>query len=302
MKVAVIGATGLIGTALCRSLVSEGHQLHVLSRHPQKAQHLSASRVVTGDIASKESGEEIVEGMDAVINLAGESIAAGRWSEKRKKVICDSRVLGTRKLVEAIRQSEHPPRILISASAVGYYGPRDDTALTEADPPGTDFLAGLCRDWEHEAMGAEQAGTRVVLLRTGLVLSGQGGALPRMIPPFKMFVGGPLGKGGQWMSWIHVDDEVGAIRYVLGQDELRGPFNLTAPNPTTNAEFTRQLARTLKRPAFLAVPGFALRFMFGEMADSLLLQGQRVVPAKLEESGYKFRFSELGEALKDIID
>ncbi|MDA2923901.1 TIGR01777 family oxidoreductase [Acidobacteria bacterium AH-259-L09] len=303
MRIGVTGATGLIGSALCQSLIQDNHEVVVLARNPEKArQNLSTAEVITWEATSGPPPEQSMDGLDAVVHLAGEAIAEGRWTAGRKRAIRESRVTGTRNLVQAILRSKNPPKVLLSGSAIGYYGPRGDQLLEETSSPGKDFLAEICRQWESEAMRATESGVRVVLLRTGLVLSTEGGALPRILPPFRMFVGGPLGSGKQWMSWIHIQDEIEAIRYAVTKDEIEGPINLVEPNPVTNREFSRELGRVLGRPAFFRVPGFALRLLFGEMAESLLLQGQRVLSKKLEQAGYKFRFPQLNGALLDLID
>lgn len=303
MRIGVTGATGLIGSALCQSLIQDNHEVLVLARNPEKArQNLSTAEVITWEATSGPPPEQAMDGLDAVVHLAGEAIAEGRWTAGRKRAIRESRVTGTRNLVQAILRSKNPPKVLLSGSAIGYYGPRGDQLLEETSSPGKDFLAEICRQWESEAMRATESGVRVVLLRTGLVLSTEGGALPRILQPFRMFVGGPLGSGKQWMSWIHIQDEIEAIRYAVTKDEIEGPINLVEPNPVTNREFSRELGRVLGRPAFFRVPGFALRLLFGEMAESLLLQGQRVLSKKLEQAGYKFRFPQLNGALLDLID
>jgi uncharacterized protein (TIGR01777 family) len=260
----------------------------------------TAERVVWQATSSVQNVKDL-EGLDAVVHLAGESIAAARWSEKQKKNIRDSRVLGTRHLVEALNRCERRPAALISASAIGYYGDRGDEPLDESSEPGTGFLADICQQWDREALRARDLGIRVVLLRTGLVLSNQGGALPRMLLPFKMFVGGPLGSGRQWISWIHIDDEVEVIRYALAEKQIEGALNATAPHPLMNREFSRELGKVLNRPSLMPVPGFALRFALGEMGERLLLEGQCVLPRKLEAAGYNFRFPGLSEALKYLL-
>lgn len=302
MRVAITGATGLIGSALCRRLMEEGHEVVLLVRHPGKAQQsFATAQAVKWEATEGPPPAEVLEGVDAVVNLAGESIAAGRWTAQRKEGIRQSRVLGTRHLVQALAACRSRPHVLVSASGIGYYGDRGSEPLDEATGSGGDFLAGVCRQWEGEAQRATELGMRVALLRTGLVLSTRGGALPRMLPPFKAFVGGWLGSGRQWMSWIHIDDEVGAIRQAIDQESIQGPLNATAPNPVTNREFSRELGRVLGRPALMPVPAFILRLLMGEMAQALLLQGQRVLPRKLEASGYHFRFTELRPALQNLL-
>ncbi len=302
MKLAVTGATGLVGGALCQNLLQAGHQVVALARNPEKAREkLPTVEAVAWDATSGHPPIEALEGSDAVVHLAGESIAAGRWTSQRKRMIRESRVAGTRNLVEGLSHCQNPPKVLVSGSAIGYYGTHGDGLLEETNHPGNDFLAELCQQWENEAKRATDSGVRVVLVRSGLILAREGGALPRMLPPFKMCVGGPLASGTQWMSWIHIKDELEAIRYAIEHDEIEGPLNLTAPNPVTNEEFSRTLARVLRRPAFFRVPGFVLRLLLGEMAETLLLKGQRVLPKKLEQSGYQFSFSNLSRAFEDLL-
>lgn len=302
MKVAVTGATGLVGSALCESLNRDGHQLVLLARRPEQAeQEYPKAQVISWEATSGPPSADLLEGLDAVVNLVGEPIAAGRWTEARKQAIRESRTMGTAYLVEALSRCQNRARVLVNSSAVGFYGDHGDEILEENSAPGAGFLASICREWEGQAERASQAGIRVVLLRGGLVLSTKGGALPRILFPFKAFMGGPVGSGKQWMSWVHVDDEVGVIRYAIDEDKIRGPVNCTAPNPVTNREFSQELGRVLRRPSFMPVPAFALRILFGEMADTLL-EGQRVLPRKLEAAGYRFRFPELRGALGDLID
>ena len=242
----------------------------------------------------------VVDGATAVINLAGESIAARRWSAPQKQRLRDSRMLATRSLTTAIRQAARPPAAFISGSAVGYYGDRGDETLTEASAPGTDFLAGLAKDWEAAANEIAQV-TRVALVRTGIVLDRRGGALPKMLPPFQMFVGGPLGSGTQYMPWIHKDDWVRLVSWIITADGARGPVNATSPSPVTNAEFSKALGRALKRPSLLPAPAFALRIALGEMADALLLSGQRALPVRATDLGFSFRYSNIDEALASVL-
>jgi uncharacterized protein (TIGR01777 family) len=241
------------------------------------------------------------DGVDAVVHLAGENIAAGRWTSARKAEIRQSRVEGTRRLCEALARLAQPPRVFVSASAIGFYGDRGAQTLTEESGAGSGFLPDVCREWEAATEPASQAGIRVVNLRFGMVLSPAGGALQKMLPPFKLGLGGRIGSGAQFMSWIAIDDAVGAIHQALSAESLRGPVNAVAPTPVTNAEFARTLARILRRPAFMPVPQFAARLAFGEMADALLLASARVMPVRLQESGYHFRFPELEGALRHML-
>ena len=236
-------------------------------------------------------------GADAVVNLAGASIAGGRWSAKRKSVLRWSRVATTRLLVTALAKMNARPKVLVSASAIGYYGDRGEEGLTEESASGSDFLAGLCREWEAEASKAEALGIRVVLARLGIVLAGEGGALPKMMLPFRFFAGGKTGSGKQWMSWVALEDVVGILRYAIENRAIRGAVNVVAPQPLRNAEFTEILARAMHRPALFPAPAFALRLALGEMADALLLSSQRVTPSRLKQLGYKFLHPDLSNAL-----
>ena len=299
MRVVVAGGTGFLGAALARSLRESGNDVTVLSRRPR------GSGQAAWDPADPAGAwTKVIDGSDAVVNLAGEPLDAGRWTAARKASILDSRRLATGAIVRAIAQAQHPPGVLLNASAIGIYGPRGDELVTEAT--GTeeaaaagDFLAGVCRAWEGEALAAS-ARSRVVLLRTGLVLDRHDGALPRLAMPFRFGAGGPVGSGRQWWSWIHVDDWVSIVRWALATPQLSGPVNLTAPQPVTNREFARTLGRALRRPAFMPAPAPALRLLLGEMADALILNGQRVVPARATASGFRFRYETLDAALRAI--
>jgi uncharacterized protein (TIGR01777 family) len=293
MKFVITGGGGFIGNALCRSLLQQGHELVLPTRSPP--QHPPPSHVRCcawdSDVWRSALGEA-----DGVVNLAGESITGKRWSPAQKRAITDSRVAITKRLVDAMALLSRPPAVLVNASAVGYYGPRGDETLTEADPPGTGFLAELCQAWEGEARRAERLGVRVVRLRTGIVLAPDGGALAKMVPPFEFFLGGPLGSGRQWLSWIHRDDMIGLIEWVLSRADCSGAVNATAPEPATMREFCRQLGQALHRPSWAPVPAPALRLLLGEMAE-MLLTGQRVMPQAALRSGYAFRFPTLPAAL-----
>jgi uncharacterized protein (TIGR01777 family) len=295
MKIVVAGGSGFLGRRLVGACRGDGHDVTVLTRRAP-----GADDVLWTPGAGVASWAGVLEHADAVVNLAGEGIADKRWTAARKREILDSRVLATRTLSDGIRGCAHPPRLFLSASAVGFYGTRGDEELTERSTGGSDFLATVCRAWEKEAR--EAAGvTRVVLLRTGVVLAGDGGALPRMALPFRFYVGGRLGSGRQYISWIHVDDWVGMVRWVLSNAPSSGPVNLTAPSPVTNEQFTRELAAAMHRPARFPVPAFALRAMLGrELADALLLGGQRVLPATAQQLGFQFRFATVEAALRDI--
>lgn len=290
MRILVAGGSGFLGRRLAAALSEQGHDVWVLTRSPRDRGDLRWS-ADDRDTAWTTT----LPGTDAVVNLAGTSIAGGRWTAARKAAIRDSRVHATRAIVEALDRTG-TPAVLLSSSAVGYYGNRGDQPLSEDASPGSDFLAGVCRDWEAEALTSERA-SRVVLLRTGLVLAPDAGALPRMALPFRVGAGGRVGSGRQWMSWIHADDWVGVVCWALTNAAVAGPLNVTAPTPVTNAAFTQELARALHRPALVPAPAFALRLLLGEMADALLLSGQRVLPTKAVALGYEFRYAELGGAL-----
>jgi uncharacterized protein (TIGR01777 family) len=299
MRVLITGASGLVGTALAEALAAQGHTVGRFVR-------IGAGATRPGDVAWNPAGDEFdaaaAEGADAVVNLAGASIAGGRWTAKRKAELRSSRIDLTQRLVGHLSRLQRKPAVLVSASATGYYGERGDETLTEASAPGSNFLAGICRDWEAAAMKAEEAGMRVAILRIGVVLAKAGGALPKMTPPIKMGVGGKLGSGKQWMSWVALEDVVSAIRFAIATETLRGAANLVAPNPARNAEFTKVLARVLRRPAIFPVPAFALRLMLGgEMADELLLGSERVLPQRLLEAKFVFRFAELEPALRHAL-
>jgi hypothetical protein len=278
MNITISGASGFIGRHLLKSLAEAGHSLRALSRHAPPAESLREA--------------------DVVIHLAGEPLAQ-RWTAEAKQRIRESRVTGTRHLVEALATFPRRPQALICASAIGYYGSRGDEVLTESSAPGSGFLPELCVAWEREAQAAEAFGLRVVRMRTGLVLHAHGGALVRMLPPFRMGVGGRLGSGRQWMSWIHLED-LAALFQLAVENPVRGPLNGVAPNPVTNSDFTRELARALRRPAVFPVPEFALRLLFGEMAD-VLLASQRVAPRAAQAAGFRFRFPQLAPALADLL-
>jgi uncharacterized protein len=296
MKIGVSGASGLIGRALCRRLQAEGHSVTAFGRS-----RVDGLPWVDWDLLSGIDDAESLSGLNAFVHLAGESIAEGRWTESRKSLIRDSRVTGTRHLVKAMESAREVPRILIGASAVGFYGNRGEESLTEESPPGDGFLADVCRAWEAETLQARRVGARVVLARTGIVLSGDGGALHKMLTPFRLGVGGRLGSGEQYMSWIHIEDQVGLLLHALEDDRIQGPLNCVSPDPVTNAEFTKVLAGVLKRPALFPVPVTALRLALGEMAKPLLLDGQRVLPRKATDTGFSFRFPRLRDALSHLL-
>jgi len=296
MWIVISGASGLVGTALTEALRGEGHAVARLVRSGQTA----SADEIPWDPAVGIIDSAAMEGADAVVNLSGANIAAGRWTARRKEILRSSRLRPTRLLVETMGRLRQKPRVFLSASATGYYGNRGDEILTEASAPGSDFLAALARDWEAEAMRAESAGTRAVILRFGVILSKSGGALPRMLLPFRLGIGGRFGNGAQWMPWVALDDVTGAIRFLIANEEIRGPVNIVAPHPSTNAEFTRALARAVHRPAVLPAPAFMLHLALGEMTDALL-GSQRARPARLLAAGYSWHYDELEPALTGIV-
>jgi len=298
MNITISGASGLVGRRLLKNLVNVGHTLHVLSRH--SGTNLPPNvKLSVWDPVKGHPPEESLRDADAVIHLAGEPVAQ-RWTQDSKHRIRESRVTGTRNLVAAMAKLPRRPQALVSASAVGYYGSRNDDVLDESAAPASDFLGELCRDWEREAREAESLGVRVVMIRTGIVLDARGGALQRMLPAFRMGVGGKLAGGRHWMSWIHIEDLAAMFRFAAENPAARGPFNGVAPNPVTNADFTRILAGALRRPAIFPMPAFALKVMFGEMSQ-ILLASQRAVPKAAEGAGFQFRFSQLQPALADVL-
>jgi uncharacterized protein (TIGR01777 family) len=294
-RVLVSGSHGLVGSVLIPFLTTGGHGVTRLVRGGA-----AAADTVNWD-AEYSVKPESLEDFDAVIHLAGENIASGRWSKAKKAAIRDSRIKGTHALASALTKVKSPPRVLVCASAIGYYGDRGDEELTESSAPGTGFLADVCREWEEAARPAREHGIRTVHVRFGVILSPQGGALAKMLTPFRLGAGGRIGSGRQWMSWIGIHDAVGAIHHAVHADALAGPVNVVAPNPVTNAEFTRTLGRVLHRPTILPMPAFAARLALGEMANELLLSSQRVNPTRLLETGYEFRHRELEAALRHVL-
>ncbi len=293
MRILVSGSRGLIGSELIPALESAGHTVVRLVRGSAKAGEV-------GWLPSGHIATAALEGVDAVIHLAGETIQ-GRWTAEKKHAIRESRIEGTRNLVAALSKMGRPPQVFISASAIGYYGDRGTEILTEESPGGIDFLAQVARDWEAAAEAASQAGIRTVETRLGVVLSPNGGALAKMLTPFRLGAGGRVGSGRQVWSWIAIDDVIGAMLHILSMPVLRGPVNVVAPHPVSNAEFTRTLAAVLHRPAFFPMPAIAVRTVFGEMGSALLLSSQRAIPAKLEATGYRFKFLDLKRALEHLL-
>lgn len=297
MRILISGATGMVAKALMPHL--EGHEIFKLVRKPSGAGNEIIWDAETGFSAVEETK---LSDFDAVINLAGDNIASGRWTPEKKKKIRNSRVLGTRNLMEALKRRNVKPKVFISASAIGFYGNRGDEILTEESPSGEGFLPDVCKEWEAEAKRAEELGARVVLLRIGIVLAKEGGALQKMLPPFKLGIGGVIGSGNQWMSWIALHDLTRIIVFALEKDNLQGPINCTAPNPVTNQEFTKTLGKVLSRPTFIPVPSLAIKFLFGEMGETMLLEGCRVLPKRLQEEGFEFLYPTLESALRKILD
>ena len=288
MKVVITGGTGFLGSALASSLRIDGHQITIITRHPQ-----------LHDQAPWTDLPIVVDGTDVVVNLAGDPLEAGRWTKARKTSILNSRLKATEAIVTAMSKTARRPAVFLNASAVGYYGARSTGTVTEESPAGSDFLASVCVAWEGAAMAAAWM-TRVVLLRSGLVLDRSGGALPKLALPFRLFAGGRVGSGDQYWSWIHRDDWVRMVRWAIDSASIKGPLNVTAPGPVTNREFTDALARALHRPALAPAPAFALKLMLGEMADAMILNGQRALPDKAERGGFEFRYPDLGAALRHV--
>jgi uncharacterized protein len=299
VQIVIAGGSGFLGSALVRRLEHDGHRARVLTRRPTSDRDIAWMPTAEGEHSAPAPWAHALDGIDVVVNLAGEGIADRRWSEERKRALRASRLLPTRSLVTTIRSVARPPAVFISGSAVGYYGPQGNELVTESTPPGTDFLARLSVEWEQEAERAS-ATTRVVRIRTGLVLHPDGGVLSKMLLPFRLGVGGPFGSGTQYMPWIHLDDWVALVLWVMTRSDADGAFNATAPTPVTNAEFTGALGRTLGRPTFMRVPAVALRLLLGELAESLLT-GQRAIPERAEGMGFQFRFREIGPALRDLL-
>jgi uncharacterized protein (TIGR01777 family) len=295
MDILITGGTGFIGSALGKELKKSGHSVIITTR--KKTQAKQKLTWNPPDLIPPDR----IESIDAVINLAGESIASGRWTDKKKERIRSSRVDTTRALVQSLRHAKIKPKTLISASAVGYYGPHGNKVITEQTPAGADFLAEVAQAWEKEAFKADELGIRVVIVRFGTVLEADGGALKQMAVPFKLFLGGTLGSGEQWFAWVHRDDLIGIIQYVLEHETITGPVNVTAPELVTNREFCSALGEALGRPSWLFVPGFALKVLIGEFGG-VLLTGQRVIPEKALKAGYKFKYPEIRAALKAIFD
>lgn len=305
MRIIITGGTGLIGSALASSLAQDGHDVIALSRTPSRYPFPSGVRGEGWDGRSAKGWGVLADGADAIVNLAGASVAGEgalpqRWTPERKQLIHDSRVQAGQAVLEAIEAATQKPRVLIQSSAVGFYGPRGDEILTEDSRAGNDFLAQVTIDWEASTAVVPTLGVRNVIIRTGVVLSPTGGALPSMMLPFKLFAGGPLGSGKQWVPWIHLVDEVRAIRFLLEHESANGVFNLTAPNPLTNRELSQILGKVMKRPSFMPTPAFAFNLLFGEVA-TIVLDGQRALPKRLEALGFTFQFPQVQAALMDLL-
>ena len=302
MRVVIAGGSGFLGLSLAQRLSAEGHDVLILTRRSDFMAGNGGVRAMTWTPHGEAGGwASEIDGAGAVVNLAGESIGAKRWTAARKQRILESRLLATRSMVAAIRRAAVPPSVLVNGSAVGYYGPHGDEIVTEETRAGGDFLAHVCVQWEAEAERASSDRTRVVCMRTGLVLEKSGGALPQMLPPFRFGAGGPLGTGHQYWPWIHRDDWMALVRWTLQSPSVSGPVNATAPKPVTNREFAAALGRAIRRPALIPMPAFALRLILGEMAEGLLLSGQRAVPQRAERGGFTFRYPRVDEALQAVL-
>lgn len=305
MRVAITGATGFVGSRLVERLQAEGHQVLVFTRNPERARRVFPAsafpkvEIVAYTPTASGDWQQAISGCDGVVNLAGKSIAEERWTPERKQEIMNSRKLGTQKLVEAISQANPKPSVLVNASAIGYYGTSETATFDETSLPGNDFLAEVCKLWEAEAQKVKDYGVRLAILRFGVVL-GTGGAIAKMLPPFKLFAGGPIGSGRQWFSWIHREDLANLILQALSRPDMQGVYNATAPNPVRMAEFSQVLGEVLHRPSWLPVPGFALEVLLGDAA-MVVLEGQKVLPQHTLESGFNYQYPTLKPALKEIV-
>ncbi|MGQ9792895.1 MAG: TIGR01777 family oxidoreductase [Anaerolineae bacterium] len=302
MRVVITGGSGLIGRKLAAELAAAGYEVVVLSRRPQEVQEAvpAGARVAVWDGRSAEGWAALADGARAIVNLAGSNIAAGRWTPERKQSILQSRLSAGYAVVQAVQRAVYKPQVVVQASATGYYGPRGNEIVTEETAAGTDFLARVCEEWEHSSAPVAEMGVRHVVIRIGMVLSREGGAFPRLVTPFRFFIGGPLGDGRQWFPWIHNADVAGAIRYLIESDGASGAFNLVAPAPVTARDFARLLGRAMGRPAAMPVPAVVMRLLFGEMA-TILLYGQRAIPQRLLELGFRFQYPQLEDALHALL-
>lgn len=301
-RVVITGGTGLIGSALAQVLSAKGHEVIVLSRRPGEARRLPPNvRAVAWDARTANGWGKLADGALAIVNLAGATLARPPWTAGYKRLIRDSRVQAGQAVVEAVRQAQQKPSVLVQSSGINYYGLHGDESLAEDAPAGSDFLADVCKDWEASTAEVEPLGVRRAVIRTGLVMSRKGGVLPIFALPFRFFVGGRLGSGRQYVSWIHMADEIGAIVFLVENASAQGAFNLSAPNPVTNREFERALGHALHRPAWFPTPALPMKLALGEMAELLVLGGQRVVPRALEQAGYRFAFTDVDSALHDVL-
>ncbi len=300
MKVVILGGTGLIGAALSQDLVNDGHEVFVLTRRPaEQPQRPNGPHFVLWDGRSAQGWSHLADNADAIVNLAGENLSAGRWTPERKQRIIDSRVKAGAAVVEAVRLATVKPRMVLQVSGIGAYGMSRTETFDESSPFGKDFLSAVTQVWEASTQSVEAQGVRRAIARTGVVLSTAGGAFPRMVLPFKFFVGGPLGSGKQWLSWIHLDDQIRALRFLIESPQAQGLYNLSA-TPVTNLEFSKSLGKIMRRPAFFPVPAFAIRLLFGEMGD-LVLEGQKAVARRLSDAGFRFHYPDLESALKQLL-
>jgi uncharacterized protein (TIGR01777 family) len=303
MRIIITGATGFIGRALSKHLVKAGYEVTTLSRSAKKTSEIFGQEITVAEWDGKTARGWVVqaEGDYAIINLAGENIGAGRWTREKKQSILESRLNAGKALVEAVKLAREKPKVMIQSSAIGYYGSHSEEILDESSPPGKGFLPEVAQSWEASTEEVESSGVRRVIIRTGIVLGKEGGVLPRLLLPFRLFAGGPLGSGNQWFSWIHLEDEIRAIRFLMEKKDLRGVFNLTAPGSLQQKDFCKVLGRVLKRPCWFKVPDFLLRLLMGEMAEELLLSGQRVIPKRLLQAEYRFQYPEAESALREIL-
>ena len=302
-RIIITGATGFIGNALCKELIGGGYEVFGLSRNREMGKKLLPDEVevVKWDTKSGQGWADYADGAYAIVNLAGENIAAGGWTEEKKERIIQSRLDAGKAVLEAVEKAKNRPSVIIQASGIGYYGDSGDEILDETSSPGAGFLVEVAKQWEKTTEKVESFGVRQVIIRTGVVLGEKGGFLSRILLPYRFFVGGHMGSGKQWISWIHIDDEVRAIRFLMEKKDLQGVFNLSSPHPLTSRDFSRILGKVMKKPAWLPVPGFMLRLFLGEMATELILSGQRALPERLQQSGFQFQYPDLESALSKIL-